>query len=410
MNAADSAKTSTAAPGLFVALLVAFLCLTRPSMFGQEYNLVGGIGVVFTTLAFLVTRNGGHLVVGKASPALNITVSLFIFWSYILAMSIFYGTSNVPNLLKATSGGFSVALCFLLLSSNSDLIDKAFSILARVNSGLGYSIAITYCLLPIVGYSGLRLFTYTIGGYDDANGGNGDILFPFSVIYGKMAEYGIYRFCGIYREAGIAQAFFVWSFVYLMYSRAKFLWILGTLLGALLCGATAVIFSIAAVAIIHFGGRSLRRPREALILLSVLAVLTLLFLFVPGLGLMDKAATHGASITDREEGMALALPGADIWRWLLGHGLFYDTAKVIQNAGINAIAAIFGIGAIGFILYTATFFAGMFGTGSYLQSFRYLTLVCPFLITSLFFQPIIDAPLVMAVLFAFPPAVRRRTD
>jgi hypothetical protein len=408
INNSDTTKSSAAAPGLCVALLLFSLCLTRPSLFGQEFNYVGGLGVVFTTLAFLLTRSGARLVVARSSPELNTAVALLVFWSYAFGLTIFFGSSNLPFLFKASAAGFSVPVCFLLLSANSNLIDKTFSIFARLNSVLGYSIVITYCLLPIVGYAGLRLFTYAIGGYDDGDtGGNGDILFPFSVVYGNLIEYGIYRFCGIYRESGLAQAFFVWSFIYLMYSRAKPVWIIGSLLGALLCGATAVVFSLAAAAVVHFGSRSLNRPREMLILVVLLAALTLLLLYVPGLGLLDKAVTHETSLTDRQDAMMMALSGGDTWRLLFGHGLFYESTKIVENIGINAISAIFHIGLIGFVLYVATFFAGLFGTRSYSDACRYLTLISPFLVTSLFFQPVIDSPLFMAMLFSYPPAARK---
>jgi hypothetical protein len=409
INSSDTTKTSAAAPGLFVALLLFFLCLTRPSLFGQDFNYIGGIGIVFTTLAFLLTRSGAGVVIGRSSPQLNITVALLAFWSYAFGLTIFFGNANLPFLFKASAAGFSVPVCFLLLASNSDLVDRTFAVFARINSGLGYSIGITFCLLPIVGYSSLRFFTYAIGGYEDADSGsgNGDILLPFSVVYGNLIEYGIYRFCAIYREAGIAQAFFVWSFIYLMYSRAKLIWIIGPLLGALLCGSTAVVFSLGAAALVHFGSRSMQRPRELLILVVMLAVLGLLLVFAPGLGLEDKAVTHGSSLSDREEAMAMALPSGDNWRWLFGHGLFYESTKKVENVGINAISAIFHIGVIGFALYMATFFAGLFGTRSYRDACRYLTLISPFLVTSLFFQPVIDAPLVLAVLFAFPPTVAK---
>ncbi len=379
-------------------------------MFGQDFNLVGGIGVIFSTFAFLLTCSGTRVLVAKSSPELHVAVALFLFWSYVFGMSIVFGTSNLQNLFKATAAGFGVPICFLLLSSNGNLVDKTFSAFARINSVMGYSIAITICLLPIVGYSGLRLTSYLIGGYDYADSGTGDILFPFTVVYGKLVDYGLYRFCGIYREAGIAQAFFVWSFVYLMYSRAKAFWIIGSLLGALLCGSTAVIFSFATVAIVHFGSRSLHRQRELLILVSLLGLMALLLLFFPGIGLVDKAVTHGSSITDRQDAMALALPGKDIGRWLLGHGLFYESTKAIENVGINAVSAIFGIGAVGFALYVYTFFAGAFGNQTFVDASRYLTLISPFLITSIFFQPVIDAPLLMAVLFFFPPSVHQISD
>jgi hypothetical protein len=144
-----------------------------------------------------------------------------------------------------------------------------------------------------------------------------------------------------------------------------------------------------------------------LILVVLLVVLTLLLLYVPGLGLVDKAVTHGTSLTDRQDAMTMALSGGDTWRLLFGHGLFYESTKVVENIGINAISAIFHIGIIGFALYVATFFAGLFGNRSYGGAWRYLTLISPFLVTSLFFQPVIDAPLFLAVLFFFPPPARK---
>jgi len=405
INTADITKSSAAAPGLFVALLLFFLCLTRPSLFGQDFNYIGGFGIVLTTFVFLLTRPGVPVIVARPSPELNIAVALLVFWSYAFGLTIFFGNSNLPFLFKASAAGFSVPICFLLLSANSNLVDRTFSVFARLNSALGYSIGITYCLLPIVGYSSLRLFTYAIGGYDDADvdSGNGDVLFPFSVVYGNLIEYGIYRFCGIYREAGIAQAFFVWSLMYLLYSRAKVIWIIGSLLGALLCGSTAVVFSLGAAALVHFGSRSVQRPRYLLLLAVLLSALGLLLVFAPGLGLEDKAVTHGTSLTDRRDAMAMALPSGDNWRWLFGHGMFYESPKKVENVGINAISAIFHIGVIGFVLYLATFFAGLFGTRSFRDACRYLALISPLLVTSLFFQPVIDAPLILSVLFFFPP-------
>ena len=402
----EATEGESTVSGLFVALLLLSLCLTRPSMFGQRLTALGGLGIVVTTLAFLITRTGPMLVT-KSSPERRTAVALLAFWCYVFAMSVFYGSSNLEFLLKATAGGLSVPICFLLLSANGNLVNQTFSTLARLNAVLGYSIAITVCLLPFLSYAGLRVATYTIGGYDDSDNGNGDILFPFSVVYSVMKDFGIYRFCGIYREAGIAQAFFVWSFIYLMYSRARIYWIVGALLGALLCGATAVVISLAAATAVHFGSRALHRPRDLILLFILLTSLVLLLYFVPGIGLIDKAATHGSSITDREQAMRLALPGADGWRWLFGHGLFYESMESMEGSGINAISSIFAMGAVGFVLYLWTFLAGVFASRSYSDGCRYLTLIAPFIVTSLFFQPVVDAPLVTALLFFRPPPVRK---
>ena len=363
--------------------------------------------MIATTVAYLLTRSGGGVIIARSSAALSTAITLLMFWSYVMGLSVFFGDSYLPDLFKACAAGFGVSICFLLLSLNGNLVDRTFSAFARLNSGIGYSIAITTCLLPIVGYSSLRVLTYAITGYDEGGGENGDLLLPFSVVYTNLKEYGIYRFCGLYREAGIAQAFFVWSAIYLMYSRARQLWVIGSLLGAVLCGSTAVVFSLAAAAVVHFGSRSIRRPRELWILGLLLGILAIIVFFAPGLGLVDKAVTHSASLSDRQDAMAMALPRGETWRWIFGHGLFSIGTKNVANLGINAVSSIYFVGVFGFALYVATFFAGVFGTRSYVDSCRYLTLIAPFLVTSLFFQPVIDAPLVVASLFLFPPPVRK---
>jgi len=400
-----AAKDTMVAPSLFVILLLVSLCLTRPTLFGQDFNFVGGLGVIATTFAYLLTRSGARVMVARSSAALNTAIALLVFWSYALGSSVFFGNSILDFLLKACAAGIGVTICFLLLSLSGNLVDRTFSAFARLNSGVGYSIAITSCLLPIVGYSSLHVYNYAIGGYSDADGITGDVLFPFSVVYANLEQYGFYRFCGIYREAGIAQAYFVWSAIYLMYSRAPRLWVVGSLLGAVLCGSTAVVFSFAGVAVVHFGSRSRQRPRELWILALLLGILTLIAFFAPGLGLLDKSVYYSTSLSDRQGAMAMALPGGETWRWLFGHGMFYN--KEIANAGINAISSIFQIGVFGFALYVATFFAGVFGTRSYVDACRYVTLISPLLVTSLFFQPVIDAPLVIASLFCFPPPMRK---
>jgi hypothetical protein len=396
------ARSLTATP--LVALLLVSLCLTRPSLFGQSFNLVGGLGIIAVTCASLLMCVDRQIIIGRRSPERSIAISLFVFWCYVFGYSVFFGNSDIELLLKASAGGFSVPICFLLLSSNTDLIPRTFAIFARVNAILGYSLAITFLLIPIVGYAALRYYTYTIVGYDDATGvsGNGDILLPFSVVYGSLTEYGIFRFCGIYREAGLAQAFFVWSFIFLVYSRARFAWIAGAFLGALFCGSTAVVFSLASAAIIHFGSQATKSARSLFILLGLMIGLTLVALFAPGLGLVDKAVTHGSSLTDRREAMEMALPSADIVKWFFGHGMFFDGPSSVQNVGINAISSIFHYGVVGLLLYVATFFAGVYGASSRSQAIRYFTLISPILVTSLFFQPIVDAPLAIAILFCMP--------
>jgi len=138
--------------------------------------------------------------------------------------------------------------------------------------------------------------------------------------------------------------------------------------------------------VVHFGSRALHRPRELILLLILLTALALLLWFVPGIGLIDKAATHGASITDRQDAMRLALPGADGWRWLLGHGLFYESMEAVESAGSRDFRH-FRFGAIGFVITVDFPRRRCSPARSYADGCRYLTLIAPFIVH----QPVFSA-------------------
>jgi hypothetical protein len=90
----EATESESTVSGLFVALLLLSLCLTRPSIFGQQLTVLGGLGIVVTTLAFLITRTG-PLLVTKSSPERRTALALLAFWCYVFATSVFYGSSNL---------------------------------------------------------------------------------------------------------------------------------------------------------------------------------------------------------------------------------------------------------------------------------------------------------------------------
>jgi hypothetical protein len=224
---------------------------------------------------------------------------------------------------------------------------------------------------------------------------------PFSVLYHDMhsGAINILRFQSIFRESGIAQAFYTWGFViayYLNYSRCV---LLGLILGLLLCFSTtgfaiaALVLPLAYLAKRGVYGNIYRRVLTIIFYIFV-GVIFILFayyvtLYLPYVGVASKLETHGASIYDR-------LPTFDDIT-LIGKGFYNSLGE--QNSAINLLKASESIGLLLTLFYIFMFtFMSWFGNKK-MERFKVIVALLPIFITCLVAQPIVDAPLVFIVLF-----------
>lgn len=384
-------RKTTAQNILALVIVLSFMFL-RPGIFGQ---INASVGVVLFLLAALFATIVFNLKV-NAYPDYVFYFSLALFWALIVMFGLF-GYSNLEFVLKAlVSNSLLVIIgCFFALGSRG-ACNRVFDFYLLLLACCGYSSFITAVLY----FSGLSLEQLIILEIDLGYNSNSRLLFPFSVLYHDMniGTLSFPRFQHVFREAGIAQAFFIWAFA-MAYFQSKSRWLLlGLILGLLLTfSTTGVASALIVLPLLFVAKRGLQgTPPQKLIniimyLFFISIVLSLAYysaLNIPYFGVMDKIGTHGASINDR-------LPDLDKVS-LLGNG-FYSTSD--QNSSINLLKAMESIGIVSSLLYVFLFtFMCWIGTGA-VNGFKSFIALLPLFITSLSAQPIIDASLVYIVIF-----------
>lgn len=371
--------------------------LLRPSMFGQEYTVYGLI-VIFVAVVIRVfaldDKNG--LSSKRTESLAYLTLLIVIFWIYCLTISLVVGDSRQDYLFKCIAAGIGVPIAAFIFFLNGGIYVRFYRYFAVLNSLLGYSIAITFILLQFLPADALRIGSFEIKGYLETEG-NGDILFPFSPMYALLSEYNIYRFLAVYREAGIAQLFFCWSFLYFVLKRDSYYFIAGAFLGGALCGSTTFFVSVSLALLFYLISRKQRSMGGYLILLIGAVAMAAAVVFLPGIGLLDKLQSHAESLDDRLFAISFAFD--DVLGLIFGRGLYYIFSPY-EGIGINAVSFIYYYGLIGFSLYISLYFMMAFlRRGNFVN---YFLLLLPLLFTSLLFQPLVDAPLAFLLFYYIP--------
>lgn len=386
---------SQAAPRAWALACLVLLAasLLRPTLFGQAYSPVGLALLYLATILSILMSNWRQREIPSADLG-ALTLLLMLFWLYGLATSTINAESNQAYLIKAVVAGISTSFCFYVILRKPSMNRQVFMLFARLNALLGWSIVVTSLLLIFFSPDAIKIGHVEIVGYEVFEGGNGDLLLPFSFYYGLLSDYGISRFLGIYRESGIAQIYFAWAFIYLCFWGQSPWWWLGAGLGSILCGSSAVTVSYAGAAIIYFGLHRNRSFGKYLFLGFILGAIALVALYAPGLGLTDKQETHAASLDDRWSAVKYVF--SDFPDIIWGHGL-YTIQNIGLPLGINAISSVYFYGLIGLAIIVASFV--VVPLGHPVLTARYLTSVMPLFMTSMLFQPLVDAPSAFLLLF-----------
>jgi hypothetical protein len=381
---------------IVILFFILALLVMRPTLFGQELSVVGVSLLIFSAALYYVLVNF-HDYDKDSYNCYYIALAQIFFWIYCLFISTVIGNSNMDYVYK----GFVLQVCssvvFGYLFSNKCFREDFFRIFAKINAIAGFSIFVTFILLLFLNKDQITVGQVVVKGYSDSDTGNGSILFPFSIMYGELTEYGITRYLGFYRESGIAQAFFVWAFVYLLYIKQSAYYIAGAFLGSLLCGSSSVVISYGCTLIVWFSFRKGMGIKGNLVFFLAIIGLIFLAIYAPGLGLNDKMETHGASAEDRQLAILYAFDYNE--NIFFGNGLHYLFAPY-EGLGINSISYVYYYGVVGLFLYSAQFvcFPALNGTKIRL----YLLFLAPFFLMAFLFQPLIDAPLVYAMCYCFP--------
>lgn len=384
---------------LKVSLLLMASFLLRPSALGQSFS---DLGIILCVLTFFI-----HFIEFSKARKLDITkhnayfmLSIMIMWVYLFSHSGFNTSVHFDFTVKATISNILVLISAAITLSLKKARDIFFKSFITVLALLAGSYLITVLISIATGFERLYMFTLPVQGYEDQ--GVGKVYFPFTVIYSFMGSGGFEfpRLLGLFREAGIYQAFLVWgifSVKYFDFKKPK-------LIMFLLFSGVISTFSTAGLGVLlatYALKLLLDRKIFKTIFITVIAYISVFY--APFIGLNSKSVTHSTSITDRTDATINGL------RYLaenpLGIGLYNELGFEAANSGINLLANSYTIGVIGLVLVFLVFITPMF---TYKLKKGYIVSVFPIFITMLLSQPILDAPMVYLILLADYGMIKER--
>lgn len=381
-----------------VLLLIIAAFLIRPTALGQQYTTLGLLLECLALLLYLFEfLLGKRISISKNS--LILIACGTVLWLYLLIEAIIVESGGLDFVVKASVANLASILIYGLILGDIPTNKAFFRAFTVVLALLGASTIITTILSFFVSLNSLYIGHLPFKGYDNA----GDIYFPFSVRYGfyPVGYTEVPRFTGLFREAGILQAFLLWGAVYSLNERFPKWFLVLILLGVVLTLSTTGLALLPATLLLWI----MLRIRTDMIIklgfgLASVAITTLVSLYTPAMGILSKDEVRQTSIMDRLEATTAGLSSALHNPFGVGMYGMLD----VQNAGINLLAAMGQIGVPGFLLVVVMFLAPLIRTSN---RAAYAVAVFPLFMTGLISEPLVDAPLVYVALFAyFSPSVQ----
>jgi hypothetical protein len=388
-----------------VALLIAAAFLIRPTALGEEYTILGlGLGAVALSIHGLDSLLHGKSRINKKSSI--VMVMVFVLWIYLVLQSLALQSQGSEYVIRSAAANMITILVYGLVLGDIRTNRVFFRGLVVVLSLLSASILITYLLMLVVPLTLLQIGTISVETYTEGQFINyGDIYLPLSMSYGFYPFGGVEvpRFTGFLREPGILQAFLLWAAVYVLNERLPRVLLLPLLLGVVASLSTAGITLLPATLFLWIVSKAhISKISKAAMVSAGGTIALLALVYAPGVGILDKNETHGDSFEGRVDATVTGLQL--MLEHLMGIGLYSGT--LIENAGINLLAATGQIGVLGFALAAMIFVAPIVSSSN---PGSYMVAIFPVFVTSLVSQPLVDAPLVYVLLLAtFAPVARSK--
>jgi hypothetical protein len=376
-----------------IVLLLVAAFLIPPAALSGHYTPVGLLLEAAALSVYIVeTLLRGRIHISRN----NVTVIIvgIALWSYVLAQAALVQSEGLHFVLKATVVNVTSIVVYGLLlgdAAANRIFFRAFAIILAACSASALVTALLSLFMPL---SALYIGHLPIEQFYHSNAG--DVYFPFSVRHGyyPVGNVDFPRFAGLFREAGILQAFLLWSAVYALNERFPKWLLIPILFGVILSLSTAGIALLPATLLLWL----VLKARTDIVLKATLTLASCVisvfaFLYAPAIGMQDKSEVRGISVAERMEATVSGLSSAV--ENPLGAGM-YGTLE-LPNAGINLLAATGQIGVLGFLLLLLVFMAPLVKSSN---RAAYAVAVFPILMTGLLSQPLINAPLVYVILLA----------
>lgn len=375
--------------GFLTLGLIIIIFLIRPSELGENYSIIGIAMSIILAVFFLVSNKDAFKL---KKQNLWLVISSVVFWSYCGIQAAILQSFHLDFALKAIVSNIIIIVIFSIILNN-DIINKYFFrclILILVFFTISYYI--TFILSLFLGYERLYLFHIVIPGYENG----GVIYFPFTISYDFTSVLGVVliRMLSGFREVGIAQIFYIFAlFISHKYFEKNKTINFILVLGIIACFSTTGFINLIITYFLYIIlVKSKNNKKMTIIGITLIAIMIIAFINIPGISIQDKAQT---SITDRQYA---TLYGLELFKEHLLFGIgYYNNDVSLQNTGINFISSSYTIGLVGCILYFLVFLSTLISAKNIKN---YLICITPLIITLLFSEPLIDAPLIYVLLLA----------
>lgn len=367
-----------------VFLLFLTLLTIRPSALGENFTALGLLFLGCCIFVFFI-ENYRIKRIDLRSDVLPTVILVSVYGVYVIVQSTITNSPILDFTIKGFITNIFVTFSFALLLSDNKVHFRLFRLCIQFMILLIISYYITIILSLVIPLDSLILFQI------DVYGSPRNIYFPLTPIYGVMTveNHVFQRFLGFFREAGITQAFIIWAYVSLKHYglenwKNKIVLITGIIATFSTAGIAVFVATICFKMLLN---------GKKIISLFVIPMIYVIIMYAPYVGLADKLVTHGTSVTDRTGVMLQSL------KMLFENpfGIGVGNSPILENSGINFVAYSHMIGIIGVFLLLAIYFAPNLIVKN---KKGYMLSVFPIFTTSLFSQPIIDAPFMFVMILA----------
>lgn len=389
--------------------LVLNLFLMRPAALGQSFTWLAMVSSVTLVGAYIVSSWKRR---APTQPGLRFEMAILFFlvlayWLYEGPVSLMFNRSNLGFAAKELLTTIAILVpygIFLLGTRTNQIFFRQF---CTVVSLLGFSTLVTTLLTLLLGSRDpLFLFTLNVKGYSgdtiDQTAAVGAVYFPLSMLYTDFVAGAVTldRYCGFFREAGIYQAIACFCLIYEFFTRRSKLVMLGLIAGSILTFSSLGIVLLASALGLIFILAS-RRFLALRVMATVIALGSVypMAMYTPYIGLKDKSATHGSSLSDRSQAISTGLERAG--ENPFGYGVYSSQSS---NIGICLLSSIGGIGIFGFACQAMALSGWRPGKRS---NWRKVVACAPILVTALVSEPIAGEPAAYIFVMAYLPIVRR---
>lgn len=370
---------------VLLTLMLLSIFLYKPTVIGINFTPFGMILSLISCILFTISSKQKITV---STKNMAIMLAVLIYFVYVCIQSVILLGWYDINLVKACVSIICLLFCFSIIFQNKLIEYYLFKLFIGVL--LFFVVSNIFTLIFAKMFSLEQVLLLDIPMMDD--GYRLQVYFPFTAVYGRFMIFGelIMRLTSLFREPGIAQAFYLWAFVvcgrYYQSKFLKYLLLLGVIMNLSTVGFLNLMVVLGLISIFNMKISNLSAPIVSfLLLVGAFGI----FSSIPGVSLDSKSSvSYDARVGKLDEGVNEFFQAP-----IFGNGA---SDLYIEGTATSFLQQSYAVGAVGVILYLFIFVTGFLAEKGSKKD--YFLAYVAIMITLLFSQPIEISPLVMLLL------------